>query len=421
MERKETIKLKAGSLYLSIVIALIIGIGCSALIAVSYYSRLAQVKYQRQQRLYENLCNARTLIISQRDHDAKQGYFDLYGEGTDSVHYSQKTWGIYPLVTLRSRIQKDSLQEAFLLGTKTVDDPIALYLADENRPMNISGEARINGNVLLPKSGIRQTYVNGRPFTGKQLIEGSIGYSESSIPALNEKMIKQLEKTFLDTGLQAFPTYKNQLQQSFFAPTAVFKVDHSTRLSGKTIKGNIILISDTSLHIPADLQLQQIQVYAKSISIAEGFKGTCQFFATDSIVAGKNISLDFPSSLVLIGNQEPSTGSAPMIYIGRDSHINGILISYEQKKTALQTVINIDPGSKIQGEVYASGTLQLSKGTTILGKATCYRLLSRSGISSYNNYLVDAQINRKKRNPYYLSSHIFNSSTQAQQVLQWLN
>ncbi|PIG98215.1 hypothetical protein CS542_06460 [Pedobacter sp. IW39] len=50
-----------------------------------------------------------------------------------------------------------------------------LYLSDEDRPVSVSGKTLLIGNGMLPKAGIKQSYAEGKPYTGiKQLLDGKL-------------------------------------------------------------------------------------------------------------------------------------------------------------------------------------------------------------------------------------------------------
>ncbi|RYE59595.1 MAG: hypothetical protein EOP48_00355 [Sphingobacteriales bacterium] len=415
-------KISGGALYFAIVIALIIAIICSSLISFAHYNRLVQLKYERQQRLRTNAFSGILIALNQGiEQTEKIEKIDLYNDGMDSICIIRKSWGIYRMALLQSHIKKDTLKKAFLLGQDTREDKDAVYLADEDRPLNISGEARIIGNTRLPKSGIRQSYVEGRSYTGRQLVLGEIKNSERLLSPLSQIHIASIEAFFSQNAQHETTEMPKKIQRSFWQEPLRIWIKPETNLSGSILEGNVILFSDTTVNVPADAQLKNLQIYAKEIRIANGFKGNLQLFARDSIVLADKVHLNYPSSLVVLSDTVTGANVQQRIVIGKDSSVKGVIIGYQSKRTPLQILVTLGNNTIVEGEIYVSGALQLSKGVKVLGKVSCYKFFTKTQQSNYENYLVDATLDREGRSPFYLSPGILHNIPKKQKVLKWLN
>jgi len=409
--------LKAGALYFAIVIAFMIAVISASLIMLAAHYRNAYLKEIRYDRLLNNLNSGLIYALADEQKINDSLVLDLYGDGTDSLLIRQKKWGIFELTVLQTFIQQDTLKKAFLIGTST--DSTALYLSDEDRPLAVSGQTKITGNVKLPKAGIKQAYAEGKPYEGKELVyEGKITNSDRTLNQLDVEILAHLKEN-LSKETTLFPTLAEQdLSASFLRPTKIFKIPASSTLSKINLKGNVILYSDSVVNISADAQLDHIQIYAKSIIVADGFKGSCQLFATDSISVGKNAVFDYPSVLGVIRTEKSI--DQPQIAIGEKTQINGIVFTFEDKRSAMQTFISLAKEVTVKGEVYGVGIVKLSDGVAITGKVSCNRFLMQSPVTLYENFLINIAINRKARSKYYLSSKLF-SNQQQNHILQWLN
>jgi len=406
---------KAGALYFSIIIAFVIAVLCAALLLLAAHYRNSYLKELRFGRLLRNMDGGIAVALSSEELlDTLRGV-DLYQQGTDSVALQYQRWGIYQLVFLKAFIQKDTLKRAVLLGTNA--DSTAIYLSDEDRSLSLSGDAKVVGDVSVPKSGLKKAYVDGRPFSYEKLVEkGSLGHSERLLPKLDSGILASLGNGFKKMDIYTDMS-ETHIMQSFYRPTLYFDVSARSKLTGLSMRGNIIIRSDTLLRIAASCELDGIQVYAPGIVIENGFRGRGQFFATDSIIIGDKVSLLYPSVAAVL--RTPLSTAFPKLLLGKSTLFEGVLLTYEQQRSPLQTMLSIDSASLVHGEVYITGVLKFAKGITVKGKVSCNSFLMQRGQSIYENFLIDLTINTKARNRYYASSRLFRYKG-TNKVLQWL-
>ena len=402
-----------------IIIALLIGMISASLLTIAFYYRIESQKKARADRLGASQESSIAILLSNSFtiYDAEV-LKDLYGDGKDSVVLNRTRWGVYTLNTAKAFELMDTMKRAFF-SANAFTDPSAIYLADEDRPLSVSGNTQITGDGELPKAGLKQSYVDGKPYAGKELIKGAIKNSTRDLPPLDEDLLKKILDNFERKDTLAF-ALQDSIVNSFFNPVLVYKMGlKDTVLSGFAIKGKIILISDTVVYIKADAVLEDVQVYAPGIVVSEGFKGSCQLFARDSVSVGKNCVFSYPS---FIGVFKPEDGTMQSkISLGAGTHFSGLLLSYEKKRSALQTIISLGKDCLVQGEVYATGYIKLEKPVVVHGKVYAKRFIMQTPATLYENYLIDLVLNRKLLSGYYLSSPLFKRKTTDQNVLKWLN
>lgn len=410
--------LKASALYLVVVIALIIAVFCASLITVAAFYRQEHQKSSRYVRLLANLESAQALILSQNyqfyDRDNK---IDLFEEQNDSVLLRKEHWGLFDLGMVNAFSQADTLKKSFLIGLDASDDQSAIYLADEDRPLSVSGKTQIVGTVELPKAGIKQAYVDSRPYEGRELVKGAIRESGRYLPEMNKELIGQLEDSLKDTSESDLVSGAPN-RQSFFLPLKKIRISKGSAMVDGSYSGKIMILCDTVLTIKKEARLSDVLVFAQGIVVEKGFRGRCQLFARDSVVSNGSVHFDYPS---VIGVLSKGKGAIqPKIVLGDDSRFSGVLFTHEPDRSDLQTQISLGKNSKVMGEVYASGFIKLEKPVVIEGKATCNRFIIQTPATLYENYLIDISINRKKRSLYYLTSSLLNTSSKDQRVLTWL-
>ncbi len=409
--------LKASALYMVIIIALVIAVFSASLIATAYFYRLEYQKNMRFGRLQLNLNSATSILLSSAYNSAEEQKIDLFGEQTDSVIVRKERWGLFELGTVKAFTLNDTLKKAFLIAEDAEKDQAAVYLSDEDRPLSVSGSTRITGEVQIPKAGIKQAYVEGKPYAGKELVYGTIKNSSRTLPQLSQSILDDIEKYLSDTLNNGVYT-SDSISNSFFNEPKVIRVSRSSpAITNTAITGRVIILCDTVLTIGPGVQLRDVLVYAPSIVVKEGFKGSCQLFARDSVVVEKKADFEYPSAIGILKKGE---GGQPKIELGSDCRFAGIIFTHEKKRSELQTVISLGKNAIVKGEIYAAGFIKMEKPVTVEGKLSCNRFIIQTPSTLYENYLIDITINRNSRSPYYLSSPLFERKA-PNQILRWLN
>jgi len=411
--------LRAGALYFALISAFLIAVICASLIMVAAYYRDGYLKVLRAERLQRNMESSIAYVLG-RDNsfiEEKNSLFDLLGEGTDSVNCSSSRWGIFELSMIKAFISNDTIKTSFLVGIDTRMDTLALYLSDEDRPLSVSGDTRLSGDVAAPKSGMRKSYVENRPYSGDKLVYGKILESGRILPALSKELISSLEKE-LDRKFSKLASLPGQqINAPFLGEKKAFALSPSTTITGK-LSGKIALYADSTVFISREASLDNVVIYAQSIVLEEGFKGNCQLFARDSIIVGDKVVLDYPSVLGLLA-KEKMVDQARII-VGKQAEISGVIFSYEPNRSPLQTMISFSENTKVKGEVYATGLVKLAKGVELIGKTSCNRFVMQTPTTLYENFLVDVKLNRRARDRHYLTSSLFEVKQGNKGVLKWL-
>ncbi|QDW25187.1 hypothetical protein FFJ24_010340 [Pedobacter sp. KBS0701] len=411
--------LKAGALYFAVISAFLIAVICASLIMIAAYYRESYLRELRRVRLERNMDSSVAYVLK---HQGPLGMdsvtLDLLGAETDSVSISNRYWGIFECPVISAFVSRDTIKKSFLIGMDTRMDTLALYLSDEDRPLSVSGDTRVKGDAQVPKSGMRKSYVENRPYSGYKLVYGKILESGRTLSPLSGDMIEALEKE-LDKDVSAMEVLPGQnMDVSFFGPEKVFSVPLAGEVTGE-LSGQVVLYSDTSVFITRAAKLNNVVVYAHSITVEEGFEGNCQLFARDSIIVGDKVVLHYPSVLGLVAKEK--TVDQARILVGKDVSIAGMVFSYEPKRSALQTMISLSEKTRVEGEVYSTGLIKLGKEVSVEGKTSCNRFIMQTPTTLYENFLVDVTLNRRARDRHYLSSPLFEAKGQQKRILKWLN
>lgn len=407
---------KAGALYFSIVIAFLIAVLSASIIMLAAHYHNSYLREVRFGRLNANMNSAMRLVLA--DTTLKQGMhkIDLFGDEVDSVHLHKDRWGVYELIVLKTFVLQDTLVKNFLTGK--LAEPEALYLRDEDRPLAISGDTRITGNIRIPKAGLKKSYAEGKPYSGDEMVyKGKAAYSERTNETLDGDVIEELLERLRQ------PMKGDQLEGAlmrvpFDGETKFILLPSDGRLTDVSISGKVILFSDSAVVIERSAKLNGVQVFAPYINVMDGAELNGQFFATDSISIGNGSRFSYPSVIGLL--QEDTGKTSGQVNFGSHVQVEGIVFSYGKQLGPLQQAINFGKDNLIHGEVYSTGIVKLEKGVQIKGKVSCSRFMMKTPTTLYENFLIDVKLNVKARSKYYLGSGLMRSDRE-RKVLQWMD
>src|SRR5687767_4824769 len=302
-------RLASSSLVITVVISLILSILCSSVILLAYYNRQSQKTTDIENRVSDNLESAINLVLADTTiylNPLTVG-LDLFREEKDSVVISKKTWGLFQVAHVKAFYSKFSKSKSFFYGT-TMPEYMngCLYMADHQRPLSLVGEAKLVGDAYIPKAGLKASYIDQRGYSYKQLINGSVKISNENLPELNESIIENL-KSLLRTGksitAKSNPLNKDSISWSFSDTALFFFGKGKVSLKNCILRGQVIILSDNEIEVENTAKFEDVILVAPTIIFKENFQGTVQAIASDSLIVGNGCLMEYPSSLVLIKNE----------------------------------------------------------------------------------------------------------------------
>lgn len=400
--------IRASALYISLILSLLILLICGATLLLGYTYKMQDRKQERRFVLKNNLSSAEAILLDPDYPVDSAQQSSLFGNGRDSVFVEKKAWGAYETGLAKSWIGMDTLSSGFLIGAALTDSLKVLYLADEDRPMSITGKSLIRGTAYIPKSGIKAAYVESSGYADKTLIYGASKDSERHLPKPDQDMMKRI------TDLMASVPDREEglpdsLVNSFFNPARrIHAGKKELLLSGFRAKGNVILSSDSVIVVDADSRLDQVILIAPYVKVADHFRGNLQIFASDSIRIGNEVKLSYPSALMVLKNDTAKFQAR--LSVGKDALIEGQLFAYEQERTLLMPIVSVGERTLIKGEIWVQGYAALSKTASVNGSVSAVRLMARVASAIYENYLIDVKLDKTLLSGDYLSSKLLNGN-----------
>lgn len=337
---------------------------------------------------------------------------NLQDEDYKSLKLHKSYWGVLEKTVAVSRIKnKEFTHLALVGGYFSEKDRPALYLQDNNRPLVVVGNARIQGTAFLPEPGIKPGNISGNSYYGGSLIYGKTEHSQSRLPeipaSLTEHIVAVTKGTFeMDEDKILSPeggkTYKN----SFTETTRYVYNPGEILLQGTTLKGNIVVYSETGIIVDHSAVLKDIVLVAPEIEIRDRTRGCFQAIATKKITIGKQCRLSYPSALVIQEEEKNSSSeneaSVPSgieeenhIRIGEKSEVGGFVLylGREKENNYISQVI-AEEGSELYGEIYCNQNTELKgnvNGTVFTGN-----FIANQAGSIYQNHLYNGKITEEQ-------------------------
>jgi len=416
-------RVRGGSLFHSLFAIFIIGALLTTMLSMSFFQKKVSIRFDHKDRLIENLQSVAELVESGYPVSPDGEFIDLFNSGTDSVHLISRSWGLFNLVAAIAQRNQFSESRTFFVGQFI--DPNkrkSLHLADRNQVLKLSGQTKIEGRVELPEKGVERGYINGSNYNGEKLIYGQSGTSGKSLPNFN-KQLQQQNMNYLNGGLLpsdslvAMPQPFDSIAHTFNENTMVIDQSGWVFLDQLNISGNVIIRSDKAITIRNTSSLSEVLLYAPYIEIETGFKGNVQCFAKDSLKVMELVQLDYPSTLAVLDDQK--LNEIKTLEIGVGSIIQGQVLIYDEFVDFRKLpILFLAEESIIKGEVYSNGFTE-AKGT-IHGSVYTRKFLLRTPSSSYENYLLNAQISDKELSKHFLGGKLIDNGNYKNSILKWV-
>lgn len=406
--------LQARALFYAIIVSLLISVVSAALVSLAYLQRLQQTDQFEQNRLINNINSGLALIKGQAI-NIPSTKIDLYGFQEDFIELGKKTWGLYDIGFVRAisstTILPDTIAKICFLGTDfNTSLSSALLLTDHSTELALAGNTVLKGQALIPNGRIRIGASNF-PYTGTEIPYGEQKDSPRHLPKVDEARMEILYQQFNRRQFNAVP---RQLEQSFMDSLLIFG-GRFVDLDKHNLKGHIVIVAEDSIRVSATCQLENILLFAPKIIIADHFEGQIQAFASKELQVGKSCHLSYPSVLALIRNKQYT--KKPILSIGEQSSTQGLVFAYQAKYFRESILIKIAENVQIEGQLFANGEVDFRG--TLHGNLSCTNLWRESPMLKMKNLLLNAEIDRTKLSPYFLSP-FFLKEQKPLDILMWI-
>ncbi len=402
-------QVKGGALYIAIFISIIISVFLSLLILLSYQNSRTTSNLIQTSQLYCHLNSALELVQSSYFAEELNNKWIKSEFNDDSIRITKLNWGAYWLVNVEAKNRHTSLQQSGIYGTGMTADT-ALMIADNGRPIGVSGKVSFKATCYLPQAGIKAAYIEGQSYQPDMGNASHIRINKSDIPQ-PEKVIldaisnQQKINVEQDSLVYALP---DNFSQSFIKKTIVLEIN-SGRLSNKHWNHNIKLVSNSSIEIDSSCHFDNILIIAKKIKFMKGFKGKVHVIASDSIKVEEKCQFNYPSSLVILNESELAAPIKAIVFDKDCQFFGGILaLNASRNLNGTKVFIKLNASSSVSGFIYSSDYAHLEGelNATVISRS----LLLQTPSAVYENHLINCELNPKKFEHLLAIPPIFSKS-----------
>src|SRR5690606_976577 len=146
-----------------------------------------------------------------------------------------------------------------------------LYIQDNNKPLVVVGNTKIEGVAYIPKQGVKSGTISGQSYYGSQLIYGQTRTS-STLPRIASEILSQI-KSIEDQALKVSQDQFIELEHgkgyknSFSEPVQVMYSNSDINLNSLQLTGHILIQSKTRIVVEASSVLKDVVLIAPEIEI----------------------------------------------------------------------------------------------------------------------------------------------------------
>jgi hypothetical protein len=329
----------------------------------------------------------------------------LYEDDSSSVVcFTIKPWGLYENVSVSSADGK--FHSTRILGKKQdCKQEAALWVCSRDMALSLAGNTRIEGPVFAPVNGVNYIQLGNTPFSGKTIANYDIHLSGRELPPADSIYLKELNALYKNekSMAQPVPLNKKQTYYSFIKETSYFALPQKTE--DLVLQGNAILYGD-EVTISSRSIINDVILVARKVIVEDGFTGSMQIMASDTVILKKNVHLLYPSGIYLNGNNGKT-----FLNIGPQSRLDGYALingNVDKGNTLLISPnYHQEPDAVFCGLLYVNGTADMNG--IISGAAyikECY-YLPVNGI--YVGTLYNVRIERGKQivYPFFFKTSTF--------------
>jgi hypothetical protein len=423
------LKLKAGALQLTTFIIVVIALLLTAFILLVHVHKQFQVQSDFIIEATKQSNDGMDYVLQNSIQLNDTTFLNLGGDDYKTLKVCRGFWGVFEKVVSTATIKNNRFQKIALIGSKQPEsNRSALYIQDNNKPLVLVGNTKIEGLAYLPKQGVKPGYISGQSYYGSRLIYGSTRVA-SKLPKLSSditKSISQLESTsatlhqdrFLN--IQEGSIYSN----SFLKPLQIVYSNTEIDLERVELMGHIVVQSKSKITVHSSTKLKDVILVAPEIDIQPNTVGSFQAIASKEIMVGKDVSLNYPSALVLkehpkngqIDNTPSTIKQTPRITIDENAMVKGLVMYLgEEELNNYKPQILLKEKALIYGELYNTQNTELLG--LVYGSVFTNNFIANQSGSVYQNHIYNGKITVNKLPQEYIGL-LFNDSNK--DVMKWL-
>lgn len=391
-------KIQGGSMLLAVFAMTIITLITFLIIGLNYYNNNLNRRVANKHQCRINISNG--FILAEAEPDLFPTYettqYSLFGDGDDSIEVKRYPWGYFDVIKISSNAGKDSISGIGLMISETDKESTpVLQIAQAAKRIRVTGKTFIVGKCFIPGEGFNAGSFSNSSYSGQipeqtQLKETTIFPQPSKnmdslkTEIIFEKYLKKAKKI----NPQEWAGFCSHYG-SFAHEAEVLYSEEDMQARNVEIKGKKVLICNGVLRIGNDCHLQDAILIARGVIFEEGFEGSVQVFATDSIIAKSNTKLKFPSVFSIYTTNDNRRNAK--IETGENGSFEGLIIAWSETPCIQHHFrVSLGKNSKTKGTILCCDYCEPRGEFT--GSLVSRKLLYTSGSGSEENLLKDVKL-----------------------------
>lgn len=399
-------KLKGAALSVAILVTVIVGVLLSLFVLLSRYNLRNVTVYSQRSQLYQNLESGLSMAQSSYFTPDMNGQWLKNRENADSICVRTWGWGAYQVISTQTKNRHDRLMCSGLYGTYMSSDT-GLVVADNSRPVGISGTVDFKASCYLPRAGIRPAFIEGQSYQPIGSTSGLIKPSPASLQHLDPGFDAFIEQQVsgMDPQQDSLLTALPAVYRRGFEKKTALCLYSSSLLKEVRLTGNIKLVAGELL-VDSSAKLEQVLIVCDKVHFKKGFKGQVHVIAKDSIVMEEDCCFDFPSSLVLC-SQEASNSELAYIQFNKGCRLYGAVVAARSNSATKPVFVKLHAGAEVNGLVYSSDYLHLEG--TLHANVYGGKLLLKTPSAVYENHLLSCVIDPREYSDFLAVPRLFGA------------
>jgi len=389
-------KVKGGALYVSILVSIVIGILLSLFILAAKYNQRNATVYCQSSQLFYNLKSAFQVARSAYFTSGRNYVWMKNQVNDDSIRVKKINWGAYLLICAETKNRHQYLSQSGIFGTHLNGDT-GLMISDNSRPVGLSGNIIFRSGCYLPRAGTKPAYIEGQNYTNNALNSLYTRHSPGSIPLVNNELIKDLKEQVeklnpnLDSAVVSLARFYDQ---PFSQKTIVWE-NPGAHLSKLNLSNNIKIICE-DIEIDSSAHLENVLIICNKARFKKGFRGKIHVIASDSISMEESCEFSYPSSFVLLSDQN-ADGNMNSIQFNRKCKFYGGILALHGDGGALsrqKVFVKLNSAGEVNGFIYSANYIHLEG--IINAMVIADKLLLKTPSAVYENHMLGCEINPAK-------------------------
>ena len=377
-------RVSSSALGYAISFMLLIGLVASGVLFISS----ANKRLERHHNMKEHLLMNNYFALLHGARSQSNGTQEVIHTSGDTSRITRRDWGAFRVIVSETTHKVGTVKRSAIVGYETDDSHPALYLPERKQSIKLCGETRIEGTAFLGERGAERGHIAKQSYKGDKLIYGKQKQSERSLPGLKTELRTENIQKYSQNCVKIDPIDRDT-SFSFSEKTRLVSVTSQLFLNHR-ISGNIVLHSFDTIVVKANCQLENVIIIAPNVRFEDGFSGTVQVIAHETIRLGKEVKLNYPSALILHEERKNETLDKHGVFLGEESQVLGGVLLFSQKPNSRKSLLLYVDNARIGGLVYNLGETEL-KGE-VIGHLYTNQFTLRAGGGQYTNHLLNARI-----------------------------